>query len=183
MKYLSFEKSVGAVIFRRENDQISPHTNSSATSGAWKSSHFGVGVKYLLLNHGEDYWNFPKGHIEEKETNEETLRREIKEETGLTDIKILPFFKRRAFYFYQAKGKEWEERKDQKRARNIFKRVIFYLVEAKNQDIHLSDEHVDFAWLEFEAALEKLQYKNSKKLLCQTQAELEKHFAKKESLS
>jgi 8-oxo-dGTP pyrophosphatase MutT (NUDIX family) len=157
----TFEKSVGAVIFRRENDQI----------------------KYLLLNHGEDYWNFPKGHIEEKETNEETLRREIVEETGLTDLQILPSFKRRAFYFYQAKGREKEERKSQKRAKNIFKRAVFYLVEAKNQEVRLSSEHTGFVWLDFEAALEKLKYKTSQRILQQAQAELEKFFAKKESLS
>lgn len=160
MKYLSFEKSVGAVVFRRENNQ----------------------TKYLLLNHGEDYWNFPKGHTEEKETDEETLRREIEEETGLTDIKTWPSFKRRAFYFYQAKGREKAERKSQGKAINIFKKVIFYLAEAKNQEVRVSSEHIGFAWLKFEEALEKLQYKSSKNLLQQARKELKKYFAKKESL-
>ncbi|MBU2028517.1 NUDIX domain-containing protein [Patescibacteria group bacterium] len=157
----TFEKSVGAVVFRRENNEI----------------------KYLLLNHGGDYWNFPKGHTEAKETNKETLRREIEEETGLTDVQIMPSFKHRAFYFYQAKGREKEERKVAGREINIFKMVVFYLAEAQNQDVHVSSEHTGFEWLKFEEALEKLQYKSSKKLLRKVQKELEKHFAKKESLS
>ena len=157
---LAFEKSVGAVVFRREDNQI----------------------KYLLLDHGKGYWNFPKGHKEEKETNEETLRREIEEETGLIDVQIMPSFKKRSFYFYQAKGREKAERKTAGRALNIFKMVVFYLTEVKSQEVRVSSEHIGFAWLKFEEALEKLQYKNSNNLLQKAQAELEKYFAKKESL-
>lgn len=178
----TFEKSVGAVVFRRENNGVNPHTNSSANSGENKSPHVGVEVKYLLLNHGDDYWNFPKGHMEAKEIDEETLRREIAEETGLIDIKIWPSFKCRAFYFYQAKGREKEERKTAGRALNVFKMVVFYLVESQNQEVRVSSEHTGFEWLKFEAALEKLKYRASKNLLRKAQRELEKYFAKKESL-
>lgn len=157
---ITFEKSVGAVVFRRENNQIA----------------------YLLLNHGGDYWNFSKGHMEAKEIDEETLCREIEEETGLTEIKILPFFKRRAFYFYQAESREKEERKAAGRALNIFKMVVFYLAEAQNQEVRVSSEHTGFAWLDFKEALEKLQYKSSKKILKKAQSKLEEFFAKKESL-
>jgi 8-oxo-dGTP pyrophosphatase MutT (NUDIX family) len=34
-------------------------------------------------------WLFPKGHAEEGETDEETARREVAEETGLTDLELL----------------------------------------------------------------------------------------------
>jgi len=157
----ALEKSVGAVVFHRENNQI----------------------KYLLLDHREDYWNFPKGHMEIGETDEETLRREIEEETGITELQILPSFKRRAFYFYRAKGKEKAKRKEAGRTWNIFKMAVFYLVEAQNQTVHISSEHAGFAWLNFTEALEKLTYPTSRKILRQAQAELEKFFAKKESLS
>lgn len=157
---ITFEKSVGAVVFRRKNNQI----------------------KYLLLDHGNGYWNFPKGHIEEKETDEDTLRREIEEETGLTDIKIWPSFKRRAFYFYQARGREKAERKTAGRALNIFKMVVFYLTEVKSQEVRVSAEHIGFAWLDFKETLGKLKYKSSKNLLQKAQTELEKYFAKKGSL-
>jgi 8-oxo-dGTP pyrophosphatase MutT (NUDIX family) len=156
----TFEKSVGAVVFHRENYQI----------------------KYLLLEHKDGYWNFPKGHIEKGENDEETLRRETAEETGLTNLQILPSFKRRSFYFYRAQGKEKTERKEKGRAVNIFKQADFYLAQAQNQEVHISSEHTSFAWLNFEAALEKLKYKTLKKILRQSQAELEKYFAKKESL-
>lgn len=38
---------------------------------------------------GDGAWLFPKGHIEAEETDEEAARREILEETGLTDLEYL----------------------------------------------------------------------------------------------
>ncbi|MCX6810838.1 MAG: NUDIX domain-containing protein [Candidatus Berkelbacteria bacterium] len=43
------------------------------------------GEVYILLLHliKHDFWSFPKGHIEEGESAEDTAKREILEETGL----------------------------------------------------------------------------------------------------
>lgn len=41
----------------------------------------------LLIKHNGGHWAFPKGHVENGETEEETAFREVKEETGLT-VKI-----------------------------------------------------------------------------------------------
>ncbi len=38
---------------------------------------------------GNGAWLFPKGHVEPGETDEETARREIEEETGLSDLELL----------------------------------------------------------------------------------------------
>lgn len=34
-------------------------------------------------------WGFPKGHVEEGETDEDAARREIEEETGLSDLEYI----------------------------------------------------------------------------------------------
>ena len=56
------EKSCGAVIWRK-TDQ---------------------GHEYLLAQHGASHWSFPKGHVEKGESEAETAKREIQEETGLS---------------------------------------------------------------------------------------------------
>lgn len=61
------EKSCGAVLFTTEK-----------------------GIKKFLLVES-NYFGFPKGHVEENETEQETALREIKEETGV-DATINPGF-------------------------------------------------------------------------------------------
>ena len=55
------EKSCGAVVFRREKD----------------------GLVFLVETMRLGHISLPKGHVEDGETEEETARREIREETGL----------------------------------------------------------------------------------------------------
>lgn len=131
------EKSAGAVIFRKEGDKIF----------------------YLLLHYpsskrsAKDYWDFPKGHIEKNETLEETVRREVEEETGLKDIKLVKGFKEWIKYFFRADGK------------NIFKIVTFLLAQTQNKEIKISSEHTGFKWLPYEEALGQLFFQNAKEII------------------
>ena len=43
--------------------------------------------KVLLIQQTDGFWGFPKGHVEQNETEEQTTIREVKEETNL-DIEI-----------------------------------------------------------------------------------------------
>lgn len=62
LKYVKYEKSCGAIIFHKFDDEN----------------------KTLLINHVHgNHWAFPKGHVEEGETETQTAVREIFEETGL----------------------------------------------------------------------------------------------------
>ncbi|MCD5396369.1 MAG: NUDIX domain-containing protein [Candidatus Pacebacteria bacterium] len=133
---MPIEKSAGAVVFYK-----------------------GKEIEYLLLHYpgstkkAKDYWDFPKGHIEEGESEIDTVKREVYEETGLKDIEILPGFKTFIKYFFQKEGKK------------IFKIVVFYLAEAKTKKVKISPEHIEFLWLPFEEAIKKVAYKNAKEVL------------------
>lgn len=47
------------------------------------------GTVALVLSENSKAWLFPKGHIEPGESDEDAARREIMEETGLTDLEYL----------------------------------------------------------------------------------------------
>ncbi|MBI2049952.1 MAG: NUDIX domain-containing protein [Candidatus Staskawiczbacteria bacterium] len=144
------EKSAGAVIFRMENSQ--PY--------------------YLLLHYYSGHWEFAKGHIEEGESYEETIKREIEEETGIKDVRIIPCFKQYTKYFFRKNYGLLGEAK--KKAPWVFKLVVFYLVQTKTKDVKISHEHKGFLWLPYKEALRRLTYKNAKNLLTKAHNHLNK---------
>jgi len=110
-------------------------------------------VKYLLIQYGLGHWEFPRGLIEKGESLEDTARREIKEEVGIEDIRFISGFKEWIKFFFKLKGK------------NIMKIAIFLLAETKTEKVKLSYEHKDYAWLDYQEALNRLTFENSKEVL------------------
>lgn len=49
----------------------------------------GPGNKVVVVNQNNDSWSLPKGHIEESEDAEQAAVREIQEETGIQDVKVI----------------------------------------------------------------------------------------------
>lgn len=47
------------------------------------------GTIALVQSRRSGFWTFPKGHVDEGETDEEAARREITEEAGLIDLELL----------------------------------------------------------------------------------------------
>ena len=110
-------------------------------------------INYLILNYSYGHWDFPKGNIESGETEIDTIKREVMEETGIMDIKLIEGFRQQISYKYRKKSKL------------VHKTVIYYLAETTSNKVVLSFEHVNFAWLNFDDALNKLSFDNSKKVL------------------
>lgn len=110
-------------------------------------------IKYLILNYNYGHWDFPKGNIEQGETEIDTVHREISEETGITDLKILEGFREQISYRYRKKSKL------------LTKAVIYYLAETQSDKITLSFEHINYQWLDYEQSLKKLSFENSKNVL------------------
>jgi len=110
-------------------------------------------IKYILLNYEAGHWDFVKGNVEPNESEKQTVVRELQEETGITGAQFIEGFREAIAYFYRRQGL------------TIHKEVIFFLMEAYTDKVKLSFEHVGYAWLDYQHAMEKLTFKNSKDVL------------------
>ncbi|KAG2475661.1 MAG: Diadenosine tetraphosphate hydrolase [Nitrosopumilales archaeon] len=111
------------------------------------------GILFLLLHYPSGHWDFVKGKIENGETLLQTVLREVKEETGISDVQFVKGFEERIEYNYR--------RSD----RLIHKQVIFFLAKTNTKKVKLSYEHIDFVWLNFDEAMKKVTYKNARHIL------------------
>ena len=93
---------------------------------------------YLLLGNEDGALQFPGGHLEENETLEECLLRELQEETGikLKDIKLKSFIK--ITYYNKNYNNSWNNRKN-----NIYYYVIRTVEKVNLNNINLTDGDID----------------------------------------
>ncbi len=124
-----YEKSCGGIIFYKTRQN----------------------VKILLVkNNNGRYWSFPKGHIEDGETEQETAIREIKEETGL-DVTLVNSF--REISEYCPFGK-------------IRKRVVFFLARAFTDNVKIQEEEIDsYIWVDLQQARKLCSYDNDLRII------------------
>lgn len=110
-------------------------------------------IIFLLLHYFSGHWDFPKGNKERGENSIQTIRREIKEETGISDLTFIDGFVKEISYKYLRQNQL------------ISKKVVYYLARTNTKDVVLSSEHTDFEWDHYESALKRLTYKKSKEIL------------------
>jgi 8-oxo-dGTP pyrophosphatase MutT (NUDIX family) len=123
------EISSGIVCFRRTQDQK---------------------IEVLLLNHGK-HVSHPKGHVEKKESLQQTAIRELKEETNLEllIISIDPIV--RIEYDFRRNNTQ------------VNKQVHYFAGFVKpKQHVLLSDEHLSYEWSSLRGGIAKLTYANDK---------------------
>ena len=108
----------------------------------------------LLLQYPQGHWSFPKGHVEEGDSNHQsTAVRELTEETGITLVTIVGGWNQRTQYTFSKKG------------RKTPKQVFWYLAETDQLDVSLSHEHTNYLWLDFEQAEQQITFEQEKELL------------------
>lgn len=127
------EHSAGAVIFRRTPE----------------------GPRLLLLEYGPGgHWDFVKGKVEPGETEEETVRRETAEETGIRDLRLSPGFRESILYHYRRPN-----------GVTVRKTVTYFAGETETERVVISHEHSRFVWLPLDKALEKVTFENARRVL------------------
>jgi len=123
---LTQEKSCGAIVYRK----------------------FHGNTEILLIRHVKSgYWSFPKGHIEDGETELETAVREIKEETGL-DVFVDTGFRETVTFSPR---------------RDAQKTVVYFVAKAKSREISpQASEISETKWVEINKAMSHLTYDNDR---------------------
>lgn len=114
--------------------------------------------KVLLVEQKDEYWGFPKGHMEGKETEIQTAIREVKEETNVDAI--INESKRYVTKYYPNP--------------NLLKEVVFYLATCKKPELQPQEAEIrSIEWLPFEDAIERLTFEDSKEILRKAIKDLE----------
>lgn len=131
---MNYEKSCGAIVYRK----------------------FHGNTEILLVRHIKSgHWSFPKGHIEEGETEEETAKREIKEETGV-DVLLDTGFRETVSYSPK---------------RNTKKTVVYFVALATSYELIPQKEEIsDLKWQEIGQAADTLTYDNDRAVVNKAKA-------------
>ena len=109
--------------------------------------------KYLLLDYGP-YWDFAKGHLEADEDDRTAAIRELREETGISDVSIHPsFFHEMGYRFKNRKGKL------------VDKTVAYFAGKVETEEVVISDEHVGYTFVPYAEAVAKVTYANAREVL------------------
>lgn len=109
--------------------------------------------KFLLLQYIGKYWEFARGHIEPNETKLQTAKREIREETGLDNLNYHDDFVTQSAWQYEHEGKK------------VDKSVTLFLAESSSKKVKISHEHIGYAWLTPQKAIDSITFENGKRAL------------------
>ena len=125
---MSYEKSCGCVIYREIDE-----------------------MRILIIKQARNSnWSFPKGHVEQGETETQTAMREVLEEVGL---RIKPKDGFREIIQYNPRA-------------NVNKDVVYFVAESKGGRVRIQKEEVcDYKWVRPEQAFKILSFVNDKEVL------------------
>ena len=120
---MKYEKSCGAVIIKENN--------------------------ILLIEQKSGFYGFPKGHMEEFESEKETAIREVKEETNL-DIEILSDLSFPLSYLQKS---------------DMTKEVVYFLARPINEEVRIQESELSgYEWVNIDEVGNKLTFDNMKEI-------------------
>lgn len=145
--------SAGGVVFRRRSDAPA----------------------ILLLRHESGKWMLPKGTIEPGETPEAVALREVREETGISHVRVVADLGEERYHFF------W-------RAEDTFydKTVRYYLLEFLGGEEAAPQSEEGFVaceWVALGEALERIRYKETREVVARAKDYLEHEGAQSDVAS
>ncbi|MEG0663849.1 MAG: NUDIX domain-containing protein [Clostridia bacterium] len=125
--YFLYEKSCGAIVYYKQNNKL----------------------LYLIVKNRDGHFGAPKGHIEIGESEIDTAKREVFEETGLL-VEIDETFKTTCNYTVK---------------KFVKKEVVYFIAKADSKNIKLAfDEIGDYLILPFDEMIKFITHDNDKEI-------------------
>lgn len=111
-------------------------------------------IQILLIQDAKNRWTIPKGHIEEGETAKQTAEREIREETGLAEMRVLNWLGKINFRYRRASSL-------------VLMTTEIFLVKALGDTDKLQPEDWmnGIKWFKATDALDKIEYEDIGKII------------------
>lgn len=111
-------------------------------------------IEILLIQDSKERWTIPKGHIEPGETAKMTARREIEEETGLSNVSVLTWLGKIHFKYRRAD-------------KLVLMTTQIYLVQALDSHERPTPEKwmKGIRWFSFTEALDVIEYEDIGRLM------------------
>jgi ADP-ribose pyrophosphatase YjhB (NUDIX family) len=126
------------------------------TSGGivFRRNHESGKTEILLIQDAKNRWTIPKGHVEEGEDAKQTAEREIREETGLQEMKVYSWLGKVNFRYRRTHTL-------------VLMTMHIYLVEGlgDTETLHGEDWLTDIKWLPSHDAVDKIAYDDIGKLM------------------
>ena len=131
------EKSCGVLVLRQQVDEL---------------------YVVLLRHRFGGHWSFPKGHVEAGESERQTALREVREETGLTGIKLMDGFRESVEYSPKP---------------GVKKQVVYFLGTTEQEKLIRQEEEIsEIMWAPLSRAAELVYFANDKRLRSHAQRRL-----------
>lgn len=123
---------------------------------------------FLLIRHNSGHWAFPKGHAEPSESEIETARRELREETGICDVTLHPEPVFEESYIKTA----WNDPRQ-----TVTKVVRYFLGIVHDPRVRIQVAEIqDYKWATYDEAHAIITFDSSRRLLEQAAQVLERQL-------
>ena len=124
------EKSCGVLVLRQQEEEL---------------------YVVLLRHRFGGHWSFPKGHVEAGESERQTALREVREETGLSGIKLLDGFRESVEYSPKP---------------GVKKQVVYFLGTTQQEKLVRQEEEIsEIMWAPLSRAADLVSFANDKRLI------------------